>query len=148
MPRFARLFEAATDTLHAYYRTLAESNLDGVMRLWIDEDFVSFIRADGAHLYGLESIRSALAQQFETGRMAVEPLDIRVYDSVGTVVYAIVEAHRTAQATAAVRMVSATYVLVHERGEWRIAHIHSSAMPDDAAGEFTAKLRQGQGALH
>jgi SnoaL-like domain len=41
-----------------------------------------------------------------------------------------------------------TYVMVHERGEWRIAHIHASAMPDEAAGQLALKMRHGQGPLH
>jgi hypothetical protein len=45
-------------------------------------------------------------------------------------------------------MIFTTYVMVHERGEWRIAHIHASAMPQEAAGQFAAKMRHGQGPLH
>jgi len=147
MPRFARLFEAAADTLSAYYQSIAEGNLDQLMSLWIDEEFVSCIRADGAHLHGLDAIRSGFAQRFESVRSTVEALDIRVYDSLGTVVYAIVEAHRVGNAEAAA-LVFATYVMVHDRGEWRIAHIHASPMPDTTAAQFTAKLRHGHGQLH
>jgi len=148
MPRFARLFEAAADTLHAYYQAIADANLDGAMGLWIDEDLVSCICADGTHLHGLEQIRSGLAQQLQAHRATIEPVDVRVYDSLGTVVYAIAEAHRPADPAALSIMVFATYVMVHERGEWRIAHIHASRMPEHAAGEFTAKMRHGQGSLH
>ena len=45
-------------------------------------------------------------------------------------------------------MVFTTYVMVHERGEWKIAHIHASAMPNETASQFAAKMRHGQGALH
>ena len=31
MPRFARLFEAAADTLNAYYQAVAEGNIDSIM---------------------------------------------------------------------------------------------------------------------
>lgn len=147
MPRFARLFEAAADTLTAYYQALAEGNLDHLMSLWIDEEFVSCIRADGAHLHGLEEIRAGFAQRFESARMHVEALDIRVYDSLGTVVYAIAEAHRQGDNPAGT-IVFATYVMVHDRGEWRIAHIHASPMPEHTAAQFTAKLRHGHGQLH
>ena len=58
--------------------------------------------------------------------MTIEPLDIRVYDSLGTVVYTIAEAHQQADLTAEPDMVFATYVMIHERGEWRIAHIHAA----------------------
>ncbi|RAR58839.1 SnoaL-like protein [Paraburkholderia unamae] len=148
MPRFAHIFEAAADTLNAYYQAVAEANIDSLMGLWIDEEFVSCITAEGAHLHGLPNIRAGLAAQLEAAPVSIEPLDIRVYDSLGTVVYAIVEAHRPVDPAAIPAMVFTTYVMVHERGEWRIAHIHASRMPDDAATQFSARLRHGQGALH
>ncbi|MGH8781022.1 nuclear transport factor 2 family protein [Paraburkholderia sp.] len=148
MPRFAHIFEAAADTLNAYYQAVAEVNIEALMGLWIDEEFVSCICADGSHLHGLDSIRAGLSVQLETARVSIEPLDIRVYDSLGTVVYAIAEAHRPVDPTATPAMVFTTYVMVHERGEWRIAHIHASAMPNEAASQFAAKMRHGQGPLH
>lgn len=150
MPRFARLFEAAADTLNAYYQAIADGDVDAVMSLWIDEDFASFIDSSGAHWHGIESIRAGLARLAAADALAsaIEPLDVRVYDSLGTVVYAVAEAHRTREPLASPRMVYTTYVLVHERGEWRIAHIHASPMPDETANEFAAKVRHGQGALH
>ena len=148
MPRFARLFEAAADTLNAYYQAVAEGNIDSVMALWIDEEFASFICADGSHLSGLDSIRAGLVTQFENHPLTVEPLDIRVYDSLGTVVYAIAEAHQPSEPDTSPVMVFSTYVMVHERGEWRIAHIHASPMPEATAAQFTAKLRHGHGQLH
>jgi ketosteroid isomerase-like protein len=148
MPRFAHIFEAAADTLNAYYQAVAEVNIDSLMGLWIDEEFVSCICADGAHLHGLDSIRAGLQTQLETAPISIEPLDIRVYDSLGTVVYAIAEAHRPADPKALPNMVFTTYVMVHERGEWRIAHIHASPMPNEAASQFATKMRHGQGPLH
>ena len=148
MPRFARLFEAAADTLNAYYQAVAEGNIDSIMALWIDEEFATCICANGAHLHGLDGIRAGLAKQFEAAPVTIEPLDIRVYDSLGTVVYAIAEAHRPSDPKVAPTMVFTTYVMVHERGEWKIAHIHASAMPNEAANQFAAKMRHGQGSLH
>ncbi|WP_118180978.1 nuclear transport factor 2 family protein [Paraburkholderia phosphatilytica] len=148
MPRFAHIFEAAADTLNAWYQAVAEVNIDSLMGLWIDEEFVSCICADGSHLHGIDNIRNGLAVQLEARSVSIEPLDIRVYDSLGTVVYAIAEAHRPADPAALPSMVFTTYVMVHERGEWKIAHIHASPMPDDAAGQFAAKMRRNQGPLH
>jgi hypothetical protein len=148
MPRFAHIFEAAADTLNAYYQAVAEVNIDSLMGLWIDEEFASYISADGAHLHGLDSIRAGLAIQLEATPVSIEPVDIRVYDSLGTVVYAIAEAHRPADPKVTPAMIFTTYVMVHERGEWKIAHIHASAMPNEAANQFAAKMRHGQGSLH
>jgi uncharacterized protein (TIGR02246 family) len=150
MPRFARLFEAAADTLNAFYQAVAESDVDAIMALWIDEDFASFIDSGGEHWHGIDNIRAGLAELAARLALpaAVEALDVRVYDSLGTVVYAVAEVHRQREPLALPRMVYATYVMVHERGEWRIAHIHASAMPDETANEFVAKMRHDQGALH
>ena len=148
MPRFAHIFEAAADTLNAYYQAVAEVNIESLMGLWIDEEFVTCICADGSHLHGLENIRAGLTAQLEMEPVSIEPLDIRVYDSLGTVVYAIAEAHRPANPAALPSMVFTTYVMVHERGEWRIAHIHASAMPNETATQFAARMRHGQGPLH
>jgi len=48
MPRFARLFEAAADTLNAFYQTVADGNVDALMALWIDEEFASYVNAAGS----------------------------------------------------------------------------------------------------
>lgn len=146
MPRFARLFEAAADTLNAYYQALADANPDALMALWIDEDFASCIWADGSHLHGLEEIRGGFVQ-YTAQPLVIEPLDVRVYDSLGTIVYTIAEAHQRAGAERP-EMVYATYVMIHERGEWRIAHIHASPIPDPTAHQFAVKIRHGQGHLH
>lgn len=145
MPRFARLFEAAAETLNAYYGALAERNLEALMELWIDEEFVSCIAADGRHLHGLEKIRAGYAKLINEQPVTIEPLDIRVYDSLATVVYAVAEAHRSESGE---KMIFTTYVMVQDRGEWRIAHLHGSPMPQEASAEFTAKLRKGRGTLH
>ncbi len=95
MPRFARLFEAAADTTpstRTYYQAIADNSIDSVMSLWIDEEFAICICADGTHLHGLDTIRAGLAKQLEADTVSIKPLDIRVYDSLGTVVYTIVEA--------------------------------------------------------
>lgn len=150
MPRFARLFEAAADTLNAFYQAVSDGNLEALMALWIDEEFASYVNAGGAHWHGVDRIRAGLAALTDAHALprAIEPLDVRVYDSLGTVVYTVAEAHRFEEPLAPSRMVYATYVMVHERGEWRIAHIHASPMPEQTASEFAAKIRHGQGALH
>ncbi|AIS86857.1 nuclear transport factor 2 family protein [Burkholderia pseudomallei] len=148
MPRFARLFEAAADTLNAYYQAVADANLDALMVLWIDEDFASCIWSDGTHLHDLEQIRSGFGARLSTQPVTIEPLDIRVYDSLGTVVYTVAEAHQQADLAAEPQMVFTTYVMIHERGEWRIAHIHASPIPEQTATQFAAKIRHAQGPLH
>jgi hypothetical protein len=148
MPRFAHIFEAAEDTLNAYYRALAQRNIDQLMALWLDEDFVICVCADGTYLYGLSAIRQGLADRFEASPVTVEPLEVHVYNSLGTVVYAITEAHRPLDQNELPTLVFSTCVMVHERGAWRIAHIHASRMPDAVASAFSASLSHRHGPLH
>ncbi|UDG82476.1 nuclear transport factor 2 family protein [Candidatus Vallotia cooleyia] len=148
MPRFARIFDAAADVLNAYYQAIADANLDHAMSLWIDEESASYICADGAHMHGLSEIRDGLAKQFTVSRVTIEPVDIRVHDSLSTVAYTVAEAHRPIDQSERAMMVFSTYVLIHERGEWRIAHIHATPMPDRTASQFATKMRHGQGSLH
>jgi len=148
MPRFAHIFEAAEDTLHAYYEAIAERNIDSLMDLWIDEEFVTCVSANGACLHGLPAIRKGLAEQINASPVTIEPLEIHVYDSLGTVVYAITEAHCPPDPALLPALVFTTCVMIHERGKWRIAHIHASKMPDDVASEFSTRLSHRQGVLH
>ncbi|MET5012996.1 nuclear transport factor 2 family protein, partial [Burkholderia pseudomallei] len=78
--------ESSADTLKAYFHEVADANLDALMVLWIDEDFARCIWSDGTHLHGLEQIRSGFGARLSPQPVTIEPLDIRVYDSLGTVV--------------------------------------------------------------
>ena len=130
MPRFAHLFEAAADTLNAYYQAVAEGNIDSLMALWIDEEFVTCICADGSHLHGLDSIRAGFR---ETARNRAGHDRTARYPRLRQPRHRRLRHCRSASAGRSGRrrptMVFTTYVMVHERGEWRIAHIHASAMP-------------------
>jgi len=148
MPRFAHIFEAAEDTLSEYYRAIAERNIDHLMSLWIDEEFVTCVCADGAYLYGLSAIRQGMAEKLEAAPVTIEPLEIHVYNSLSTVVYAITEAHRTPNPDQLPTLVFTTCVMILERGAWRIAHIHESRMPDAVASAFSARLSHHHGTLH
>ncbi len=148
MPSFTRPFDTAIDTLHAYYHALADSKLEDLMALWIDEDAVSFISVDGILFNGLDTIRYHLAQQFEYGPPKIAVLDTRSYESPGTAIYVVTEAHNPVNQDEQPKLVLTTYVLVQECGKWRVAHIHASPMPEQAASLFTSGLEQNQGSLH
>ncbi|BBE10134.1 MAG: SnoaL-like domain-containing protein [Glomeribacter sp. 1016415] len=149
MPSFTRPFDTAIDTLRAYYHALAESRLEDIMALWVDEDATSLITANGILFNGLDTIRSNLAQQFEYGAPKIQVLDTRSYESPSTAIYIVTEAHNPLSQDEQPKLVLATYVLVQECGKWRIAHIHASAIPERTAESFAnGGLQQNQGPLH
>ena len=78
MPRFARLFEAAEDILEAYRDALKRRDADGALRLWLDEDSVSFILPDGQRLHGHEQLRGCLDRvPLSTGALLTGRVDFR-----------------------------------------------------------------------
>ena len=104
MPRFARLFEAAADTLNAY-SAVADANLDAL--LGQDRRGFRQLRMGGRRASARpRPDPQRAANRLATRPVTIEPLDIRVYDSLGTVVYTIAEAHQQADLTAEPDMVS------------------------------------------
>ena len=71
------------------------------MGLWIDEEFASYISADGAHLHGLDTIRAGLSVQLAAAPVSIEPVDIRVYDVAEQIKSQIVGGSAEARASAA-----------------------------------------------
>lgn len=146
MSRFSKRFDAAAVTLNFYYKARAECNLDSLIDLWVDEEFACWVDENGIQHYGIENIRNGLNNQIrKNGPVTITALDIHAYNSLSTVIYAIVETHANEHGE---KMVFSTYVLVLERSEWRIAHLHVSIMPPEAANIFLEKLRHARGPLH
>src|SRR5579871_862979 len=123
MPRFAQFSEAAADTLQAYYCAFAKNQFDTVMALWTDEDSESLICADGRYLQGLEMIGRTFTEQFKQGHLTIEPLEMNAYESAGTVIYVVAEAHHR-NPNEAPTLIFATYVMNREYGKWRFSHMH------------------------
>ncbi|MBN4666144.1 nuclear transport factor 2 family protein [Pandoraea nosoerga] len=151
MPRFVRLFDAASETITAFYDALRRGQTDRAMSLWANEDFVSYIRADGTRWDGLEQIRSGLVAQFAQSVVLLDSLDTTEYDTVGTVVHTATEAMRVGNEDAGqttAQLIHTTYVLVHEQGDWRFAHIHSSPLPPHAVEQFSLMMHARPDGLH
>lgn len=154
MPRFVRLFDAAADTITAFYDALRRGQTDQAMLLWANEDFVSYVLPDGMRLAGLEQIRQGLAEQLAQSVILIEPVETAEYDTVGTVIHTATEALRSGAGTsgstpaALARLIHTTYVLVHDGGDWRFAHIHSSPLPQPAIEQFGSLMRSRPDGLH
>ncbi|GAB3627469.1 hypothetical protein PTE30175_02157 [Pandoraea terrae] len=151
MPRFVRLFDAASETIAAFYDALRMGQTDRAMALWANEDFVSYIRPDGTRWDGLEQIRNGLTTQFAESVVLIDSLGTTEYDTVGTVVHTATEAMRAGNSDASrttAQLIHTTYVLVHEQGDWRFAHIHSSPLPPQAVEQFSVTMHARSDGLH
>ena len=141
MPRFARLFEAAEDILEAYRDALKRRDADGALRLWLDEDSVSFILPDGQRLHGHEQLRGCLDALVEKNPVWIECLSQQVHSSLGVSIFEATEALRfSATATEADLYVHTTYVLMQNHEGWRIAHVHSSQAAEERVAASIASV--------
>ena len=141
MPRFARLFEAAEDILEAYREALKRRDADGALKLWLDEDSVSFILPDGQRLNGHEQLRGCLDALVETNPVWIECLSQQVHSSLGVSIFEATEALRfSATATEADLYVHTTYVLMQNHEGWRIAHVHSSQAAEERVAASIASV--------
>ncbi|CAJ0688552.1 hypothetical protein R11007_01057 [Ralstonia holmesii] len=141
MPRFARLFEAAEDILEAYRDALKRRDADGALKLWLDEDSVSFILPDGQRLNGHEQLRGCLDALVEKNPVWIECLSQQVHSSLGVSIFEATEALRfSATATEADLYVHTTYVLMQNHEGWRIAHVHSSQAAEERVAASIASV--------
>lgn len=127
MPRFARLFEAADETLESFRDAMRRRDVDGVLRAWSDEDAISCILPDGQRLSSHAELRSAFALLFEQRAIFCEAIESVTQASLGLTIFDVVEAMRfDPNASEAELYVHTTYVLAQSHEGWRIIHLHSS----------------------
>lgn len=127
MPRFARLFEAAEDTLEAFRDAMKRRDTEAVLRLWLDEDSVSCVLPDGQRVVGLERLRAVFTTLLENQPVWIESVGIESTSTLGVSVFQATEAMRfDLDAVEADLYVHTTYVLMQNHEGWRFSHIHCS----------------------
>jgi ketosteroid isomerase-like protein len=148
MPRFARLFEAAEDILDEYRLAMKRRDVEGVLRLWLDEDGISAVLPNGQRLDGHSALRDALGRLLAQKVVWIDPIHSVSHHTMGVSVFEATEALRFDEcALEAELFVHTTYVLIQNHEGWRIAHLHSSP----ASGEVGLAPVSGistQHALH
>lgn len=128
MPRFARLFDAAEDILEAWREALKQRDLEGALKLWLDEEGVSCVLPNGQRLAGHSALREAYSTLLESRPIWVEPLQVVTHATIGASIFEVVEALRftNQQSVEADLYVHTTYVMMQNHAGWRFVHIHCS----------------------
>ena len=116
----------------AFYEALADLSVEKMVSRWWQEDWVSCLHPGWDLLVGWEEILDSWRNIFNsTTQMRVDvtrPL-VRVRGDVAWV-SCIERVTSTYEAGFETAMIEATNILVRRGGEWRMAHHHSTLLPD------------------
>jgi ketosteroid isomerase-like protein len=116
----------------AFYEALANLNIARMTALWWQEDWVSCLHPGWELLMGWDEVLESWQNIFRSTtqmRVVVTRPIVRVQGDVAWVscVESVTSTYETGFETA---MVEATNILVRRSGEWRMAHHHSTLLPD------------------
>jgi uncharacterized protein (TIGR02246 family) len=116
----------------AFYEALEELDIAKMAARWWQEDWVSCLHPGWELLIGWEEIMESWQNIFRSTlqmRVAVKRPIVRVQGDAAWVscVESVTSTYDTGFETA---VVEATNILVRRNGEWRMAHHHSTLLPD------------------
>lgn len=116
----------------AFYQALQELDLARMGPLWWHEDWVSCVHPGWDLLLGWEEVRESWGNIFRSTtqmRVTITRPFVHVHGDVGWVscIENVTSTYETGFETA---LVEATNIYVRRNGEWRMAHHHSTLLPD------------------
>lgn len=116
----------------AFYLALQELDLAKMTAQWWQEDWVSCVHPGWELLMGWEEVQDSWQNIFRSTsqmRIGVSRPIVNVHGDIAWVscIESVTSTHEEGFETA---VVEATNIFVRRQGEWRIAHHHSSLLPD------------------
>ena len=87
----AVLMATAAETEAAFYEALQRGDVDGLMRLWSDDEEVACVHPNGPRLVGQGAIRAAFAAVLAAGGVDIVPVHVRCVESPGCSVHHVLE---------------------------------------------------------
>ena len=125
-------FETPEEIEAAFYDAVARADIEGVMRLWADEEDIVCIHPGAPRLVGHASIRAAWETIFEQGGVHIRPVQLHVTQNVMTSVHSVIEeVHRTVSRRQDIHIL-ATNVYLKTPAGWRMVAHHASVVPGEA----------------
>jgi uncharacterized protein (TIGR02246 family) len=118
--------------LQAFYEALGDLNLEKMTARWWQEDWVSCLHPGWDLLIGWEEIQESFRNIFRSTtqmRIVITRPIVRVRGDVAWVscIESVTSTYDSGFETA---MIEATNIVVRRNGEWRMAHHHSTVLPD------------------
>lgn len=118
--------------LQAFYEALGDLNLEKMTAQWWQEDWVSCLHPGWDLLIGWEEILESWRNIFRSTtqmRVVITRPIVRVRGDVAWV-SCLESVTSTYDAGFETAMIEATNIVVRRSGEWRMAHHHSTVLPD------------------
>lgn len=125
----------------AFYEALERGDLEGMMRVWSEDEEIVCVHPGGARLAGYALVREAWRQVFEGGaRLKVKLLAVSTVVGPFAAVHSVIEQISVAGQQHLAAPVVATNVYVRGALGWRMIVHHASPVPPDSIGEIPPVL--------
>ena len=139
-PRFSDPDEAE----EAFYAAFETADLDGMMKLWADDDTITCVHPGGSRLVGREEIRESWRQIFQSQmRLNFRLTERHAITDRNIAVHSVLEEIEVSGQSGLTAVVASTNVFVLTNDGWRIWMHHASNAAtseeesDDAADKPT-----------
>lgn len=119
----------------AFYAAMATGDLEGMMRLWADDDAIVCNHPGGPRLIGLHAIRASFRDIFSNGGVRIETAELQAFRTTDVAVHSLIERISVeGQGGSEIIEVIVTNVFVRVGAAWRILVHHAGVFdgPDDA----------------
>lgn len=141
-----RVIVSADEAQSAFYESFEKANLEQMMSVWAQDEFITCIHPNGPRLTGVAEVREGWRQILShSPKMRFQIREISRTEDRDIVIYHVTEAIRLQGSKQAKFRVIATNVFRRTRQGWRMILHHASATPD---AEHTAADAEEHGSAN
>ena len=127
----------ADDVEAAFYEALQTADIEKLMACWADDDEIVCVHPGGPRVVGHAAIRAAFDAMFSNGSIAAMPMQVRMVESLASVVHNVLERIAVMTASGVVQAyVLATNVYHKTAQGWRMVAHHASPGTQNEAQEI------------
>jgi ketosteroid isomerase-like protein len=132
MKRVKQLNGSAAEVEAAFYEALNRADLEGLMKLWADDEEIVCIHPGGPRLHGHAAIQASWEAILERGGLQIRPSQLHETHNLMSSVHTVVEGTSAAEGEPA--HLIATNVYIKTPQGWRIVLHHVSVAPGAVPG--------------
>jgi ketosteroid isomerase-like protein len=140
------MFATATEAEQAFYEALARGDVEGVMRVWSDNEEVVCVHPGGLRLIGHLAVRESWEQILQHGGLHIETSKcVTLHTMLGTTNTLVELIKAQGPSGTEFAYCYATNVFHKDTSGWRMVLHHASAAPERAGA---LDLHDSPGTLH
>ena len=139
MSRFSKPIISVQDVIQNLHKAIYYQDIELILKLWIDEDNISYVDINGKIAKGAVEIKCAFDEIQQNNVVALyhEILNIKIHNLIGGILIETLEAVKYNPAeNKADYYIHASYILLQTHSGWRFLRIHfSKANSNDVSYE-------------